>query len=298
MNADHGHGSSQGHPGHAGGSVAEATAWWIPEAVGLALLVAVAAAYLAAARLQHQRGRGPWPRNRTVLWGAGLVCVGAAWTGPLAAAARTDFTAHMAGHLLLGMIGPLLLVLAAPVSLALRALPAAGARRLSRVLRSLPARVLTHPVVAAVLNAGGLWLLYTTELYRLMHTSPAWHLLIHAHVLLAGIAFTAAMVGPDPNPHRAGFRTRAAVLVLFIAAHSVLGKWLYGHPPAGVDPAAAQAGAQLMYYGGDAVDLALLVQLFLGWYPGSQRRSRLRPDIAVHRRCQPRVHCAGQDLQS
>lgn len=243
--------------------------WWVPETIGAAVLVLAFAAYLTA--VHRHRDRGPWPRNRTALWAAGLACVGAAWLGPLAEAARSNFTAHMAGHLLLGMLGPLLLVCASPITLALRALRPRHARVLSRALRSPVARALTHPVVAMVLSAGGLWLLYATELYALMHQSMAVHVLVHAHVFLSGVAFTVAIVGPDPNPHRAGFRTRAAVLVAFIAAHSILGKWLYGHPPVGVEPAGARAGAQLMFYGGEVVDLAFLTLLFTGWYPGTQR---------------------------
>ena len=66
---------------------------------------------------------------------------------------------------------------------------------------------------------------------------------------------------------------RAVVLVLFIAAHSVLAKWLYAHPPAGVAPHDAHVGAQVMYYGGDVVDVLLIVLLFLSHY----RATRPRP---------------------
>lgn len=102
-------------------------------------------------------GPHPWPGRRVGCWYAGLGCVTMGLTGPIASAAHTSFTAHMGGHLLVGMAGPLLLVLGAPLTLTLRALPATRARLLSRALRSLPVRVLTHPVTAATLNAGGLW---------------------------------------------------------------------------------------------------------------------------------------------
>ena len=46
-----------------------------------------------------------------MFWYAGLGCAGAGLIGPVATAAHTSFAAHMAGHLLLGMIAPLLLVL-------------------------------------------------------------------------------------------------------------------------------------------------------------------------------------------
>lgn len=259
--------------------------WWVPESISAALLVLALAAYLMGVR--RHRARGPWPRHRTALWAAGLTCVGAAWLGPLAQAARTDFTAHMAGHLLLGMLGPLLLVCAAPITLALRTLQLRHARVLSRVLRSPFVRAVAHPVVAALLNAGGVWALYGTELYALMHQSMSLHVLVHAHVFLAGVAFTVAIVGPDPNPHRAGFGTRAAVLVVFIAAHSILGRWLYGHPPAGVDPADARAGAQLMFYGGEVIDLVFLTLLFAGWYPGTQRHRRPRAPAHASARTPP-----------
>lgn len=264
--------------------------WWICEAAGVVLVVLAMAVYLVAAR--RAGARDGWPRHRSVLWVLGLFCTGMAWAGPLADAARTDFTAHMAGHLLIGMIGPLLLVLAAPVTLALRTLPPRHARVLAGVLRSPVPRVITHPAVAAALNAGGLWILYATDLYVLMHQSMAVHLLVHSHVFLAGVAFTVAIVGPDPNPHRASFRTRAVVLVLFIAAHSMLGRWLYGHPPTGVDPASARIGAQLMFYGGEVIDLALLILLFSGWYPRAGPRRGLLSRNPSRHHPSPQAHAS------
>nr|WP_231747481.1 cytochrome c oxidase assembly protein [Auraticoccus cholistanensis] len=231
-----------------------------------------------ASRRAGRRGR--WPLARTLSWQLGLLSLGLGLAGPVAAA-RTDFVAHMLGHLLVGMVAPLLLVLAAPVTLALRVLPVATARRLTRLLRSPVVRVLTHPVTAAVLDAGGLWLLYTTGLWQLTSSGPG-HALVHVHVLLAGYLFTAAVVGVDPDPHRSPVAVRATVLVAFVAAHSVLAKWLYAHPPAGTGVREAEVGAQLMYYGGDVVHLALMVLLGLAWYRAT---GRLRtPDRLVRQR--------------
>jgi putative membrane protein len=229
------------------------TPQWTPL---IPVLLALAVGYLVAA---HRAGG--WPVWRTASWCAGLGCAAAAVTGPLAAAAHHDFTAHMGGHLLLGMAAPLLLVLAAPVTLALRALPVRHARLVSRLLRWWPARIVSHPVTAAVLNAGGLWVLYTTDLHRQLA-----HGLVQAHVLIAGYLFTAAIIGVDPAPHRPGRHLRAAVLVAFLAAHGILAKHLYAHPPAGVTTLQAEAGAQLMYYGGDALDLILIAIFCRQWY--------------------------------
>lgn len=123
-------------------------------------------------------------------------------------------------------------------------------------------------------------MLYTTALFHLMHASLTVHVLVHLHVIIAGVVFTAAMISPDPQPHRAGFRVRAGVMVAFIAAHSVLGKWLYAYPPAGVGVEDARRGAQVMYYGGDVVDVIILVLLFAGWYTTGPRPLLLRANVA------------------
>jgi putative membrane protein len=225
-----------------------------------------AAALLYPAGVARSADRGRWPPHRLAAWFGGLA---AATAGLLIGG---GFTGHAAGHLLLGMVAPLLLVLAAPVTLALRALPAARARLLTAVLRSGPARVLTHPAVAAVLDVGGLWLLYTTDLYALAARHPAVHLAVQAHVLLAGYLFTAAIVGVDPAPDRPRPAVRAAVLVLAAAAHAVLAKHLYASPPAGAG--SADTGAMLMYYGGDAVEVVLAVLLCREWLAAATRPDR------------------------
>lgn len=204
--------------------------WAVFQAGAATLLTLAALAYTLG--LLRTRGRSPWPAHRSVSWYLGLACAAAGVLGPVAEAAHTSFSAHMLGHLLLGMAAPLLLVLGAPVTLMLRVLPVPAARRVSWLLRSPWVRLVSDPVVAATLNAGGLWTLCTTELYQAMHASA----LVHALVLLAGYLFTASLVGVDPDPHRASMALRSVVLVGFIAAHSILAKWLYAHPPARCGP--------------------------------------------------------------
>jgi putative membrane protein len=248
-------------------------------AFGIPLAVA-AIGYLVAVIVVGRRG-GRWPASRTVCWCAGLACAAVALLGPLPHAGQRSFVAHMSGHLLLGMAAPVLLVMAAPVTLGLRTLPVARARTLSRALNAAPVRFLTHPVTAGVIDAGGLWLLYATGLYGQMSRHGWLHLLISLHIMAAGYLFTAAVVGVDPAPHRPGRWTRAAVLIAVVAAHGILAKYLYAHPPAGVAPAAARSGAELMYYGGDLVELTVVIVFCRQWYlavaPDRPARPENRP---------------------
>jgi putative membrane protein len=203
--------------------------------------------------------------------------VAAAVGGLAVATIGADARAHVAGHLLVGMVAPLLLVTAAPVTLALRTLPRGDrsdprapdrARALARLLASPPLAVLTHPAVAAVLDVGGLWVVYRTDL--LAGLPPV---LGHLHMLLAGYLFAFSLVGRDPAPHRPGLAVRAAVLVAAVAAHDVLAKLLYA---AGDE----QAGL-LMHYGGTPVHVVLLVLLGREWAAGERRAAarHLRPAV-------------------
>ncbi|MEU0466925.1 cytochrome c oxidase assembly protein [Amycolatopsis sp. NPDC006131] len=221
-------------PDHATGT------WPIALAVAIALV-----GYLCAARR-------PWPRWRTISFTAGALAVVVTLSFP----AHT-FTAHMAQHLVVGMAGPLLLVLGRPVTLASRAWR--GRRALVRVLRSWPVAVLVFPPVAAVLDVGGLWLLYRTPLIAQAH--QPW---VQAHVFAAGLLFTAAICQVEPVRHRHGLVLRGATLVLAGAAHGILAKTLYAD--------GFHAGAQVLYYGGDAVEIALALVICLQWYRRQSRR--------------------------
>lgn len=258
-------GTTVSHPGLLG----------LGEWLSVLILVSASVAYVIATwRLKRREIQ--WRRWRTLAWLAGCGSVGLALVGPIADRSHGDFTAHMIGHVLLGMLGPLLLVIAAPATLALRVLPVSRARRLARFLTSTPMAVLTNPFVAGLLNIGGLWLLYRTDLYATMHTETALQVLVHAHVLAAGYLFSFAVIGgPDPSPHRASPPWRAAALVLAIAGHNILAKSIYADPPTGVPLEQARAGAELMYYAGAPVEIALIFLVCRPWL--LPRRSRNEP---------------------
>ena len=247
-------------------------------------VVLAALLYGVGVTLQHRRGTR-WAAHRTVAWFAGLTVAAAGCVAPLVGA--HDFVAHMWSHLLVGMVAPLLLVVAAPASLALRSLHVRRARQLSRVLGSWPVRIVTFPVVAALLNVGALWVLYLTPLYEATGRDPLLHVAVMAHVLIAGVIFTAAILRIDPAPHGGGFALRMAVLLAALAAHGILAKIVFAHPPVGVSAAEAVDGALLMYYGGDVVDAALLTILCAQWYRRRGRRMRRQSERAVERAAAP-----------
>ncbi|MGI2327995.1 cytochrome c oxidase assembly protein [Planococcus sp. YIM B11945] len=236
---------------------------------GFALALAIFL-YIGAVFFSNKR-HSPWPVQRTVLWVLGVFCAGIALVGPVANAAHGNFVYHTIGHLLLGMLAPLLLVLAAPVSLLLRTLPVYQARQLTRILRSGPVRLLSHPITAALLNIGGLYILYRTPLYMSMQHHMWLHVLVHLHVFLAGFLFTASIIYIDPVAHRLSFLYRSAVLIAALAAHGILSKSLYAFPPAGIAKNEAELGGMLMYYGGDLVDVVLIAILCYQWYKATRR---------------------------
>ncbi|MFD0829310.1 cytochrome c oxidase assembly protein [Neobacillus sp. M.A.Huq-85] len=220
-----------------------------------------------------------YPLYRSIFLVLGICCIIAATFGPLASQAHTDFTAHMLVHLLLGMLAPLLVVLASPITLLLRTLKVEAARSLTKILRWKLFAILSNPIIASILNIGGLWILYTSTLYSAMRHSILIHVLVHIHVFLAGYLFTAAIIYMDPTPHRKSYLYRAMVLVITIAGHDILAKYIYTHPPANVPVRQAETGGVLMYYGGDIIDLILIIIFCFQWFKASRPRANMNTDF-------------------
>jgi len=237
----------------------------VEAAVSGALLAVSTALYLGGvARLRGRRVHWRWRRSVAFVLGIALLAV-TLLSPP--AAHDDDFTVHMVQHLLLGMVAPVFLALSAPVTLALRVARPDHRRLLVKLLHSLPARTLTHPMTAAVLSVGGLGVLYEMGLYALAERSAWIHVLVHAHFVVAGYLFTASIIGLDPRRNQPNMLLRCGVLVAAFGAHDTIAKLLYAH-----GPAAWQTGAEVMWYGGDAADVLLVAVLFAQWYARAGRR--------------------------
>lgn len=231
-------------------------------------------AYLTAVRRVLRRGRR-WPALPVACALAGCATLAAAAVVP-----PHPFVGHVAGHLLMTMLAPLLLALSAPVLLALRAAPPAPHRVLKATLRSRMLRTLTRPAVMAplvvTLQVGGLAVFYLTPLFGLAHEHPWLGTLVHLHMFLAGYLFSWYLVGRDPRPHRPSTGTALGVLLVVAVAHDVLAKLLYSRqlPTGAGDPAQIEAGAQLLYYGGTAIETVIAVVLMADWYRRGARGRR------------------------
>jgi putative membrane protein len=242
---------------------------WISDFIVLLPFIFALVIYLHAVVKSSLSGKN-WPIYRVFMWLMGVFCSLFAVTGPIAIYAHHDFTAHMLGHLLLGMLAPLLMVLAAPMTLILRTVNVRLARRFTLILRSNFFRFASSPMIASILNIGGLWLLYSSTLYREMQNNASLHVLVHIHIFLAGYLFTSSMIYMDPTPHRTSFLYRAIVCATALSGHGILAKYVYAHPPAGVPEEQAKTAGMLMYYGGDVVELVLIIIFCYQWYKSAR----------------------------
>jgi putative membrane protein len=235
--------------------------------------------YIVAVIVSNQHKK-QWPHFRTICWLVGNVSAIVTLIGPLASLSHVHFAAHMIGHLLLGMLAPLLMALAAPMALLLRTLSVNTARTLSRTMRNPYVRFISHPINASILNVGGLWLLYTTSLFNLMHEHILLYIFIHLHIFLAGYVFTIAFIYIDPTPHPYPYVFRSLILVVALAAHSILAKYIYANPPQHVPVTQAELGAKIMYYGGDAIEIILVYILFYQWFKSTRNAIHTKTTIS------------------
>jgi cytochrome c oxidase assembly factor CtaG len=249
----------------------------------------LACLYLAAVRRLGHRGIS-WSAWRTLAGIGGIASIALALAPPVAGHDE-DIRVHMIQHLWLGMLAPLLLALTAPVTLLLRVLPPSRRPAVARLLRARAAHVLIHPAITAPAASGSLIVLYWTPLYAATLRSDALHAAVHAHMLATGFLFASSVVGRDPVRKRPSRALRSAGVIGASAAHGIIAKLLYANAGslAGDGGTADQwrQAAQILFYGGDAVGLFVLVAFFHEWYARPGRTVPGRGDAAA--RARPRM---------
>jgi putative membrane protein len=275
---------------------------WQVEPVVLVGLVVAAGLYLWASSRLRRRGDS-WPVGRDIAFvGGGLGTIALAtlwWPGVYD---DTLFWAHMAQHMLLSMLAPIFLALGAPITLALRTLPAGGRRRLSTVLRSLPAKILINPLVGFALLFGTPFVLYFTGLYGVTLRNDVLHELLHVHFIVAGCIFFWPLVGIDPVPGRLTHPLRMLLLFVTLPAHAWLGITIMSDNdviagsyyralarPWGPSLLHDQTiGGGLLWATGDLVGVIVLAALFVQWSRADAREA-VRVDRTLGRARQRRT---------
>jgi putative membrane protein len=254
----------------------------------LAIVPIVAAAWLYGMGLRRAARAGtPHPRRAAVAFFAGLTVVALALASPIDAYAEVSFSVHMAQHLLLTLLAPPLLAVGAPITLALRSTRPQTARLLSRLLRSVPAVVLSDPVVGWALFVGVALVIHLTPLFDLALRSSGAHALEHALWLAAALVYWWPIVGRDPSAHPVSYPVRLLSLFLAMPAMSFLALTIYSATgplygeyaslPAPWGPSALadqRAGATMMWLVGNlALVLAMLI-VATAWKRDDDARQR------------------------
>jgi putative copper resistance protein D len=260
---------------------------WEPRALVVVALIALAGAYLLAARSLRRRGDAWSPLRDISFVIGGLGTIAWATLGWMGVYDDTLFWAHMAQHMVLSMVSPIFLALGAPVTLALRTLPARPRRWLRNALHSLPAKILINPIVGAALVFGTPFVLYMTGLYQDSLRNDTLHNLLHVHFVLAGCIFFWPIVGIDPVPGRLPHPMRLLLVCIALPAHAWLGVSIMSQRtiiaggyyralarPWGVSMAQDQTtGGALLWAAGDLVGLLVFGALLFQWSRADDREA-------------------------
>ncbi|GAB3795390.1 cytochrome c oxidase assembly protein [Humibacter antri] len=184
--------------------------------------------YLAGVVRLHRRG-DKWPIGRTIAWIAGILALLWVTNGGINVYEKYLFSSHMLAHMLLTMAVPVLLVPGAPVTLALRAIKKrtdgsrGGREWVLLVVHSKIAAFLTHPITAAVLFSGSLWVFYYSPLFSWATTDHIGHEWMIIHFLITGYLFVQSLIGIDPVPYRFSYPMRLVLLLATMAFHAFFG---------------------------------------------------------------------------
>lgn len=222
--------------------------------------------------------------GRVVWWCAGVGAIVVAALGPVPRLAERSFTGHMVQHLLI-------LCVAAPALVLARPLLVVGARvRWPRLQRNSRWRAVSAaaPIVGPLAAVIILYVIHLTPVYEQAMRSAVVHEIEHAGFLLAGCALWGAVLAA--RLRRAPWRI--ATTFGATAATALLGMILTtGSAPisatyvarSGLDSALddQRLGASLMWVGGMALTLPLLMVAVWRWASAEQRAVERSESLAA-----------------
>jgi putative copper resistance protein D len=255
------------------------------------VLVLLAAAYLTGVRLAHGHGRD-WPWWRTVLFvvlglGGVVVCT----MSSLAVYDHTHLWALAVQLTLLLALVPVGLALGDPVGLARAALAERGRQRLDRALAGPVVRVLTFPVVAALIATTFLLVVFFSDvLLQALRSSAVMNCLYLAALVvgcLAALPLLGAEILPDwcTEPFRLLFAFVDGIfdavpgILVMTTGQRLAGGWFAGRPD---DPNwdVHVAGASMLALS-ELVALPIFFLVFFRWAAREGAFDRAHPAAPV-----------------
>jgi cytochrome c oxidase assembly factor CtaG len=249
---------------------------WAFAPVVTACLIVIAVGYLALTwRVRREHPVRPWPWVRTLLFLSGLGVIAIATQSSIGAYDDMLFWIHMWQHLLLLMVAPPLLVLGQPVTLILHATHNPTHSFVKRVVRSRVVSVVTFPLVGVVLYIATVVGTHLTGFMNVVLTHPVAHDMEHVLYLCAGYLYFLPLIGREPIKWKLSFPTKLFLLVLAMPVDTFTGVVL-SQTTHELFPAYAgrrtwgpslvgdlHAGGAVMWIGGDAIMLVMVVALFI-----------------------------------
>jgi putative membrane protein len=236
-----------------------------------------------------RRVRASAPILEHVAFATGWVALAASVSPWMDRAAIARFSAHMAQHELMMLVGAPLLIAGRPLATCLWALPVRWRRRSAAVLQqgivAGASRFLTTPATAWALHGGAVWIWHAPVLYEAAVRSEGTHALQHAIFVVTSMLFWFGLL--QGRYGRAGYG--AAVFYVFTTAvHTgILGAlFALSRTPlyavyagdAGVSATAAEADQQLaglvMWIPAGILLTLAGVGFFAAWLGESERRGR------------------------
>ncbi len=259
--------------------------WTFPPLPTLAIGIAAGWWLWAVRRIDARHPANPVPRRRTVAFLAAMAALAVALASGVERYDTTLFSVHMVQHVLLMLVTAPLIALAAPVTLILRLSSGPTRRRwILPILHSRVLRVLTFPVTAWVVFTAVTWASHFSGLFDLALEDPLVHDLEHALFLSSALLFWWPAVGSDPAPWRMGPPVRIVHLFTQMTQNTFLAVVILSAPvalyrhyatldrPYGIDPLAdQQLAGGVMWIAGDAIFLAAIMLVVLGWMRADAR---------------------------
>jgi putative membrane protein len=263
----------------------------------LCLLALSGAMYAGGAAKLRARGARVRRIERAAFW-AGWIAMVAAVAPPLDAAAAAMFSAHMAQHEVLMLVGAPLMIVGRPIVPWLWALPAklrpiaAGGLQQRAVSRAWDA--LTAPALTWAIHGAVIWLWHAPALYEAALASEAVHALQHAMFVGTAVLFWWGLVYGRYG--RAAYGASALFVFITMVHTGVLGAlfalstspyydlYMQRAASAGVDPVTDQQLAGLYMWIPSGIVLTVFgLALVTAWLSESDRRAGRRHSSSLPR---------------